>query len=755
MIGSHPLLEDLNPDQQEAVAIAGGPVLVVAGAGSGKTRMLTHRIAYLIEEMGAPPDSILAITFTNKAAREMRERVAELLGATANTMWVSTFHSACARILRREAHVFGYRSSFSIYDRADSLRLIRQCLADLGLDSSRLSPRGLLNKISQAKNDLVDYETFLDRTEASFEVADVYKLYQQRLLQMSAMDFDDLLMVAVELLGAVPEVLEKYRQLFRHVLVDEYQDTNKAQYLLVRELAFKHRSLFVVGDGDQSIYAFRGADYRNFSRFDDDFPEARRVFLNRNYRSTSTILEAANQVISLNLRTDPKDLWCDRAGGERIVVYQGTGLAREARFVVDRVKKLMGEGYNPGDVAVFYRTNAQSRAFEEALRRAELPHQVVGAVAFYQRREVKDVVSYLQVISNPQDGVALRRILNTPRRGIGRTSLGHLELHASSQEVSLWEALGGVERVVGLSTRAERGVTEFVDVIEKIRGYLIAEGVGRATESAVFDTGLAEMATAEGGLEAESRADNLAELVRVAYELDADLGDENLAPLERLGRFLEGVSLVSDADNLDEGAGAVALMTVHSAKGLEFPVVFVVGMQDGLFPHDRSISDPDQLEEERRLFYVAITRSMDRLHLSWDDTRMMGGFPSPQTPSRFLREIPERLVERMGGRELSGSGRRPRRGSLGGRRDSLGETGRSPRRIVRQSGFEVGDRVRHPDLGMGRVLTISGHGARASATIFFAELKEQRELMLSAVERVYGFGPDYSLVPDADQAEAE
>ena len=740
VIGSHPLLQDLNPNQQEAVTIAGVPVMVVAGAGSGKTRVLTHRIAYLIREMGAPPGSILAITFTNKAAREMRGRVGELLGATVNNMWVSTFHSACARILRREAHVFGYRSTFSIYDRSDSVRLIRQCLNELGLDASRLSPRGLLNKISAAKNDLVDYETFLDRTEGPVEIAEVYKLYQQRLLQMSAMDFDDLLMVTVELFGAVPEVLEKYRAIFRHVLVDEYQDTNRAQYLLVRDLAHQHRSLFVVGDSDQSIYAFRGADYRNFDRFDDDFPEARRVILSRNYRSTSTILDAANEVISGNRRSEPKDLWCDQGEGEPVLVHQGAGATRESRFVAEQVRKLMGEGYNPGDVAVFYRTNAQSRAFEEALRRAKLPYQVVGAVAFYQRREVKDVVAYLQVVANPDDGVALRRIINTPRRGIGRTSLGHMERYVSTEEVSLREALERADDIGGLSTRARKGVKELAKVLALIKGHLESDGVGRATESAIFDTGLAEMATAEGGIEAESRSENLAELSRVAYEFDADL-EEELTPTEQLGRFLEGASLVSDPDNLDEGAGAVALMTVHSAKGLEFPVVFVVGMQDGLFPHERSLSDPDQLEEERRLFYVAITRSMERLHLSWDDTRLVGGFPYPQTPSRFLREIPDRLVERVGGRQRFSSSAPTGGGSPAGGQGSFRSEYRPVRRIVRQSGFEVGDRVRHPQLGTGRVLTISGQGPRASATIFFPESRERRELMLSTVERVEGFGP--------------
>ena len=739
MLTSHPLLEELNSEQQEAVTIAGGPVMVVAGAGSGKTRVLTHRIAYLIQEMGVRPGAILAITFTNKAAREMQGRVGGLLGATVNNMWVSTFHSACARILRREAHVFGYRSNFSIYDRADSVRLIKHCLNDLGLDAGRLSPRGLLNKISGAKNDLVDYETFLDRTEGPFEVAEVYKLYQQRLLQMSAMDFDDLLMVTVELFGAMPEVLHKYQGVFRHVLVDEYQDTNRAQYLLVKELAREHRSLFVVGDSDQSIYAFRGADYRNFDRFDEDFPEARRVILNRNYRSTSTILDAANEVISANLRADPKDLWCDQGEGEHIIVHQGAGFTRESRFVADRVGELVTEGYNPGDIAVFYRTNAQSRAFEESLRRAKLPYQVVGAVAFYQRREIKDVVAYLQVVANPDDGVALRRIINTPRRGIGRTSLGHLERYVSTQEVGLREAVEKADEIPGLSTRARKGVKDLARVLEGIRGHLESEGVGRAVESAIFDTGLAEMATAAGGIEAESRSDNLAEMSRVAYEFEADF-EEDLPPLERLGRFLEGASLVSDPDNLDEGAGAVALMTVHSAKGLEFPVVFVVGMQDGLFPHDRSIADPDQLEEERRLFYVAITRSMERLHLSWDDTRMVGGYPYPQTPSRFLREVPDNLVVKVGGRPAYRNG-----GSVGGGaapgRQTSGMATRTPRGIVRRSGFEVGDRVRHPDWGLGRVLTISGQGKRASATIFFPDLRERRELMLSAVERVGGFGP--------------
>ncbi len=738
MIGSHPLLDDLNSEQSDAVTIAGGPVMVVAGAGSGKTRVLTHRIAYLIGEMGVRPDSILAITFTNKAAREMRERVAELVGGAVRSMWVSTFHSACARILRREAHVFGYRSNFSIYDRSDSVRLIKQCLNDLGLDQTRLSPRGLLNRISGAKNDLVDYETFADRAEGPIEIAEVYRLYQQRLLQMSAMDFDDLLMVTVELFGAVPEVVDKYRGVFHHVLVDEYQDTNRAQYLLVRDLARRHRSLFVVGDNDQSIYAFRGADYQNFTRFDEDFPEARRVILNRNYRSTSTILDAANEVISHNLRADPKDLWCDQGKGDHIIVHQGSGVTREARFVADRVRKLIAEGHNPSDMAVFYRTNAQSRAFEEALRRAELPYQVVGAVAFYQRREVKDVVAYLQVVANPDDGVALRRIINTPRRGIGRTSLGRMERYVSTQQVSLREALDQADQIVGISTRARKGVKELAGLLGSIRGHLDSHGVGRATESAIFDTGLGEMSAAEGGIEAESRTENLAELSRVAYEFD-DFSEEDLPPMEQLGRFLEGASLVSDTDNLDEGAGAVALMTVHSAKGLEFPVVFVVGMQDGLFPHERSIADPDQLEEERRLFYVAITRSMERLHLSWDDTRMVGGFPYPQTPSRFLREIPDRLVKLVGG----GMARRRGKGRRGGpaARPVTGAAIRSGRQITRRSGFEVGDRVQHPDWGFGRVLTISGRGGRASATVFFPDLRERRELMLTAVERVGGFGP--------------
>ena len=738
MIGSHPLLDDLNSEQVDAVTTAGGPVMVVAGAGSGKTRVLTHRIAYLIREMGVNPDSILAITFTNKAAAEMRERVARLVGVTVRSMWVSTFHSACARILRREAHVFGYRSNFSIYDRADSVRLIRQCLNDLGLDQTRLSPRGLLNRISAAKNDLVDYDTLADRAEGPIEVAEVYRLYQQRLLQMSAMDFDDLLMVAVELFGAVPEALEKYRRIFRHVLVDEYQDTNRAQYLLVRDLARHHRSLFAVGDSDQSIYAFRGADHRNFTRFDEDFPEARRVMLNRNYRSTSTILDAANEVISLNLRSDPKDLWSDRGEGDPIVVHRGAGITRESRFVADRAAELMSEGYNPSDMAVFYRTNAQSRAFEESLRRAELPYQVVGAVAFYQRREIKDVVAYLQVVSNPDDGVALRRIINPPRRGIGRTSLGRLERHASARQVSLREALEQADRIAGISTRARRGVKDLAGILASIKAHLEADGVGRAAESAIFDSGIAEMAAAEGGIEAESRTDNLAELSRVAYEFDT-ASEENLAPVEQLGRFLEGASLVSDTDNLDEGAGAVALMTVHSAKGLEFPVVFVAGMQDGLFPHDRSISDPDQLEEERRLFYVAITRSMEKLHLSWDDTRMVGGFPYPQTPSRFLRDIPDRLVEHRGGHPGRHRGRGKRGGWASGSSAPAG-TSRPRRGQARRSGFAVGDRVRHPDWGLGRVLTISGRGGRASATVFFSDLKERRELMLSAVEKVGGFG---------------
>ncbi len=725
-----PLFDDLNPAQREAVAVTDGPVLVVAGAGSGKTRVLTYRIAHLIRDLDVSPYSILAITFTNKAADEMKQRVGKLVGGVSRGMWVSTFHSACVRILRREAHRLGYRSSFSIYDDIDARRLVEFCVRDLDLDPKRFPPKQIRAAISKAKSELIDFESFASAGSGPYHerISDVYRLYQQRLLEASAMDFDDLLMVTVELFGAYPEVLDEYQNRFRYILVDEYQDTNHAQYRLVRLLGAKHHNVCVVGDSDQSIYAFRGADIRNILEFERDYPDARIVVLDRNYRSTQTILDAANAIIGNNDGRSPKHLWTDLGKGVPISLYKAEDEHDEAAFIAETLGDLEEDGISASSAAVFYRTHAQSRVIEEVFVRYGVPYQVLGGPKFYDRREVKDVLAYLRALVNPDDQVALKRIINVPKRGIGSTSIGHVDRLAEAEQIPFAEALGLVEDNIRITARARRAIAEFLAVLEELR--VRAEDGPRAALEAVIEvTGYQAGLETDGSLEALSRLENLKELLSVAEEFEAtgpmstadDDEWEQAGGLRRVAMFLESVSLVSDVDDLDDDAGVVTLMTLHNAKGLEFPVIFMPGVEEGVFPHIRSLGDPAQLEEERRLCYVGITRAMERLYLSLATTRNLWGATNYNSPSRFLKEIPEALMEMSPKRR-----RRPDRESV---------TPPTPR--LEGSAVVAGDRVGHRQWGNGTVVETSGSGERAEAIVDFDEGGRKRLLLAWApLERV-------------------
>ncbi len=724
-----PLLADLNPAQREAVAAVEGPVLVVAGAGSGKTRVLTYRIAHLIRDLGVSPYAMLAITFTNKAADEMKQRVAALVGGVARGMWVSTFHSACVRILRREAPMLGYRSTFSIYDDLDSRRAVEFCVRDLGLDPKRFPPKALHAAIGKAKNELIDFETFASQGSGPYHerVADVYRLYQQRLLEASAMDFDDLLMVTVELLGAFPQVLEHYQDRFRYLLVDEYQDTNHAQYRLVQMLAAKHRNVCVVGDSDQSIYAFRGADIRNILEFSRDYPDARVVVLDRNYRSTQTILDAANAVIAHNLGRQPKHLWTDLGKGDPVTVYRAQDEHDEAAYIAEEVGALGDAGIPPSAIAVFYRTHAQARVLEEVLVRYGVQYQVIGGPRFYERREVRDVLAYLRVLVNPSDEVALKRIINVPKRGLGSTAVGHLERAAEAEGEGFYGALLSAGDNSRLEARARRQVADFLAVLQAL-GAAAEEGPRAALQAVLTDTGYEAELKAEGTVEALSRIENLRELLSVASEFEesgplggpGDEAWEDLGGRRRLELFLESLSLASDVDSLDEAAGRLTMMTLHNAKGLEFPVIFIAGMEDGVFPHMRSLGDPDELEEERRLAYVGLTRAQQRLYLTLAVTRNLWGAPNYNSPSRFLGEIPKALVAEAPERK---------------RRPVLEAA--QPRPTLSAAQLAVGDRVRHRSWGIGRVVSLNGEGNHAEAMVEFEDAGRKRLLLAWApLERV-------------------
>ena len=697
------LVAGLNPVQSEAVTHTDGPLLVVAGAGSGKTRVLTHRIAHLIEQ-GVSPFEILAITFTNKAAQEMRERVAALVGPVAQKMWVSTFHSACVRILRRDGHRLGFPSSFTIYDQADAQRLTGYVVRDLGLDAKRFPPRQVHAVISAAKNDDLGPDAYRQRAEVIFErkIADVYVEYQARLLKAGAMDFDDLLRNTVELFRTEPEVLDHYRRRFRHVLVDEYQDTNRVQNELVLQLAGEHHNICVVGDSDQSIYRFRGADIRNILEFEEAFPDATVIVLEQNYRSTQTILDAANSVIANNLGRKPKELWTDEGHGHAIIRYHADDESDEGQWVAHEIAKLHDSGQHAwGDVAVFYRTNAQSRVVEEHLLRAGIPYKVVGGTRFYDRREVKDALSYLKAVVNPADEVSVKRVLNLPKRGIGDSTVARLDAWAALHGYSFMQALRRADEV-GVTGRAVKGIESFLALLDGVEP-LVADGPAAVLEALLDRSGYAAELQAEHSVEAEGRLENLAELIGSAREVAS------------VDEFLEQVSLVADADQIPDDDSQVVLMTLHSAKGLEFPAVFLVGLEDGVFPHLRSLTEPHELEEERRLAYVGITRARERLYLSHAWSRTIFGSTQYNPPSRFLDEIPQRLVQAIeGNRRSSRSGAWADAASMTSTESSWGERPRRESRISSERRAANRERMVDQALAAGQAAGTSGRSAGGS-----------------------------------------
>ncbi|MEU1881972.1 DNA helicase PcrA [Streptosporangium sp. NPDC020072] len=736
------MLDGLNPQQREAVVHHGAPLLIVAGAGSGKTRVLTHRIAYLLAERDVRPQEILAITFTNKAAREMKDRIDALIGPRSASMWVMTFHSACVRILRREAKRLGFPTSFSIYDQADSQRLMAMVCREMDLDPKRYPPRSFSAQVSNFKNELIDYETAAAQAGTHLErtLAEAYRNYQRRLTEAGAMDFDDLIMLTVTLLQIFPDVAEHYRRRWRHVMVDEYQDTNHAQYTLVRELVGSPElvtadgevvregtvdpaELCVVGDADQSIYAFRGATIRNILEFERDYPDARTILLEQNYRSTQTILSAANAVISRNESRKPKNLWSDQGAGPKIIGYVADNEHDEAMFVAQEVDRLADdEEVVPGQVAVFYRTNAASRVFEEIFIRTGLPYKVVGGVRFYERKEVRDLLAYLRVLANPNDVVSLRRILNVPKRGIGERAEAMVEAFASRERVSFWEGLRRADEAPGMATRSLNAIKDFVALLDGLLAKAETTPPSELAQEVLEVTGYrAELAASEDPQD-ESRLENLDEMVSVASEF------EEANPEGTLVEFLEQVSLVADADQIpagDGGQGVVTLMTLHTAKGLEFPVVFLTGMEDGVFPHMRSLGEPKELEEERRLAYVGITRAERRLYLSRAAVRSSWGAPAFNPASRFVTEIPADLVEW--------------RGDPGKSAWSAATTRREarPAQPRKSGGRQVpnlapGDRVTHDQFGLGTVVSVDGVAEKTKAKIDFGSGGEKTLLLTYA-----------------------
>ena len=734
----------LNPAQNEAVTHGNGPLLVVAGAGSGKTRVLTSRIAHLINEKGISPFEILAITFTNKAAEEMRHRVVELVGSVAHKMWVSTFHSACVRILRQSSDEIGFSPNFTIYDQGDAARLMGHVIKDLNFDLKRFPPRALLSKISSLKNEGINPNDYLDSTENPYDqkVSEIFVEYQLRLKRASAMDFDDLLLNTVIIFRKNKSILEQWQNRFKHVLVDEYQDTNLIQNELVSLLAADHRNICVVGDSDQSIYQFRGADVRNILNFEKVFPDATVIVLDQNYRSTQTILDAANEVISRNSGRQPKDLWTEEGNGESIVMYQASNEDDEAKWVAEKIISYKRAGYSElSDVAIFYRTNAQSRAIEEQLNRLGMAYRVVGGTRFYDRREVRDALAYLRLAVNPLDEVALRRVLNVPKRGVGDTSLGKIEDWADKNQVDFFPALFEASKA-GVSGKALKGIESFLNLLEGSQSRLDL-GPADIIEFSLEKSGYISALEEERTIEAEGRLENLSELVGAASEF-SDISE-----------FLERVGLVADTDEIpnessDFGDGEVLLMTLHAAKGLEFPVVFLLGMEEGIFPHVRALGDPDQMEEERRLAYVGITRARKILHLCNAWSRMLHGQTQYNPPSRFLDDIPEELIQREGSQKSSRnlknstnsysdiddwgfistdefSSEEPSGRIFGkGTNQPENDSNSSEAHLL---ALEPGDDVKHKAWGIGVVVSVSGVEDRAEAVISFPSVGEKRLLL--------------------------
>lgn len=758
------LLSQLNPEQRRAVEFGEGPLLVIAGAGSGKTRVLTYRIAYLIHVRGVPPWRILAVTFTNKAAREMKERVEQLIGTSASGLWIGTFHSICGQILRREASVLGYTSHFLIFDTTDQLGVIKEVMKELNLDSKRFEPRAILAQISRAKNELIDPETFSERASDFVEkqVARVFKSYQQRLKSANAMDFDDLLFNTVLLFRNHPEILANYQNKFDHILVDEYQDTNHAQYVLVKSLAERHRNIYVVGDEDQSIYSFRGADIRNILDFEKDYPEATVIKLEQNYRCTQVILEAANQVIAHNVSRKSKRLWTNNPRGNLIRFFQAADENQEAAFVAAEIERRRREdGFAYQDFTILYRTHAQSRTFEEEFIRRAIPYRIVAGLRFYERKEVKDILAYLRVLANPADSFSLRRIANVPRRGLGDTTLDKLEAWASARGLVLYDALrclaeeGGSERPE-VTGRAARAAVQLFQLLERLRADLAASPSGRLadwTAQVMRESGYLAELEAEKTEEAAARLENLNEFLNMVKQF------ETANPGAGIDELLEHVALVSDVDAYDPQADAVTMMTFHSAKGLEFPVVFMVGMEEGIFPHARSLwgNSENDIEEERRLCYVGITRAQKELYFTCARQRTQYGQATPRLPSPFLREISEDLIEEVRAWPATGGvGRGQAAGrtwmpvttatvassavhgagkETGGRARVQGNANAEPAPKAGGSGLragelKAGERVRHPRFGVGTIVAIQPAGEDAFVTVSF-EGQGLRKFLLS------------------------
>jgi DNA helicase-2/ATP-dependent DNA helicase PcrA len=709
---SEKLLANLNEQQQAAVKTTEGPLLIMAGAGSGKTRVLTHRIAYLMAEKRVAPWNILAITFTNKAAREMKERVQALLGGAAEEIWISTFHSMCVRILRRDIDRIGIDRNFSILDTTDQLSVLKNILKEKNIDPKKFDPRAILGTISNAKNELLTPEKFAKKANSYYEkiVSDVYEEYQKRLLRNHALDFDDLIMTTIQLFERVPEVLEYYQYKFQYIHIDEYQDTNRAQYVLVKMLASRFQNICVVGDADQSIYRWRGADIENILSFEKDYPNAKVILLEQNYRSTKRILQAANEVIENNVNRKPKKLWTENPEGQKIVYYEAMNEADEAQFVAGKIKEYVDSGKRRySDFAILYRTNAQSRVMEEVLLKSNIPYQIVGGLKFYDRKEIKDILAYLRVIANPNDDISLLRIINVPKRGIGASSIDKIVSYASENGLSVFEALGELEHI-GLSARIAASLIEFRRQLEQWAQLQDYVSVTELVEEVLDKSGYREMLKAEKTLEAQSRLENIDEFLSVTKHF------ENVSEDKSLIAFLTDLALISDIDQLNDTNGedqdAVVLMTLHSAKGLEFPVVFLIGMEEGIFPHGRSLDDEDEMEEERRLAYVGITRAEEELFLTSAQMRTLFGHTSINPVSRFIREIPEELVERVNKRTAWTS-------AAAGKQPTVRKIA-----VVSSAGGEavlwkVGDKVEHKKWGIGTVVSVRGEGEDKELDIAF------------------------------------
>ena len=708
------LLGGLNPQQRDAVTHGEGPLLILAGAGSGKTRVLTHRIAYLVVTEGAKPSEILAITFTNKAANEMRERAELLVGRRVRAMWVLTFHAACARMLRAHADKLGYTRSFTIYDQADSRRLVKRCLEDGGFDPKRFTPAAVHSQISDAKNRLRDAEAYAEIVRSFFEqtVADVYRSYESELHRMNAMDFDDLLLRAVNVLELFPEVRAHYVETFHHVLVDEYQDTNRVQYRWLELLASERRNLAVVGDPDQAIYGFRGADIHNILDFEDNFPDAKVVKLEQNYRSTQTILDAANALIANNRGRSGKRLWSELGEGDPLHMRELDDEHAEARFVVGEIQRMADEGISLREIAVFYRTNAQSRVLEDALVRAELGYQVIGGTKFYDRAEIKDAIAYLTALVNPQDAGAFTRIVNSPRRGIGNTSVSKLLAFANTIGLSIWDAASDPAQVPGLGAAAVKSIGRFMATMHVLKERIESgASVARLLGELLEETGYLEALRAERTIEAQGRLENLDELINVAAEYDASGSAE-----PSLAEFLQQVALVADADERTDEDGLVTLMTIHNAKGLEYPIVFIIGCEDGVFPHSRALEE-GSVEEERRLCYVGITRAQRDLYLTHARQRTVFGARTYGIPSRFLAEIPASLTDQD---EVRPPG-------LAGFRERLTSWSRTPvAEAPAPVAYRLGEDVAHPSFGEGVVTGLEPGGI---VVIRFSRDASERKLV--------------------------